>query len=117
MENIFSAIFLAFMITKYSIYTEPPVGFHPTVEVAACYCEWDNKYLFLLRQPSRPQGGTYGVPAGKIEKGETAREAAIRELAEETGIVIDDMTEVGKLYIRLPHVDYIFHLFSKHFQE
>jgi mutator protein MutT len=33
--------------------------------------------------------GTLGQPAGKVEKGETFRQAAIRELEEETGLIAD----------------------------
>lgn len=34
------------------------------------------------------QGGLWGFFGGEIEHGETARQAAVRELAEETGIVV-----------------------------
>jgi 8-oxo-dGTP pyrophosphatase MutT (NUDIX family) len=42
--------------------------------------------LLLLRQPP---GVGWGLPAGLMERGERPIEAAARELAEETGIVID----------------------------
>ncbi len=102
---------------EYLTFTEPPEGFKPTVEVASCYCEYKNKILLLKRHPSRPQGGTWGVPAGKLEKGESPREAVIREIYEEVGFAIDDdsLKEIGCLYIRLPHVDYVYHMFRKTF--
>lgn len=34
-------------------------------------------------------GFTYGIPGGKIEKGETAREAAVREIKEETALKVN----------------------------
>lgn len=42
--------------------------------------------------------GEYGLPAGRIESGESAREAAARELLERTGYRIDeqDLNEIGK---------------------
>jgi 8-oxo-dGTP pyrophosphatase MutT (NUDIX family) len=105
------------MITKYLLYTEPPLDFLPTVEVAACYCEWNSKFLFLLRHSTRPQGNTWGLPAGKLEKGETPAIGMLRELEEETGIVEKEIKEIGKLFIRLEHVDYIYHMFHKKFTE
>ena len=102
---------------KYTIYSQPPPDFHPTVEVASCYCSYENKILLLKRHPRKPQGDTWGVPAGKLEKRETPRMAVVREIHEEVGLEIDDehLKEIGKLYVRLPHVDYIYHMFSRHF--
>jgi 8-oxo-dGTP diphosphatase len=38
--------------------------------------------------------GSWGIPAGGIDAGETARAAAVRELAEETGLDVDGETLV-----------------------
>lgn len=102
---------------KCLIFTEPPKDFLPTLEVAGCYCEHENHLLFLKRHPLRPQGNTWGVPGGKLEIGETPRAAVIREIFEEVGLDIDDdgLVSVGFLYARLPHVDYIYHMFRKQF--
>jgi 8-oxo-dGTP pyrophosphatase MutT (NUDIX family) len=44
--------------------------------------------------------GAWGIPAGGIDAGETAREAAVRELAEETGLRADPeaLVELPTLY-------------------
>jgi 8-oxo-dGTP pyrophosphatase MutT (NUDIX family) len=59
------------------------------------------------------------VPGGKIEKEETPRMAVIREVWEEAGIDMNDegLEEVGKLYCKLPHVEYVYHMFRKRFSE
>lgn len=102
---------------KYQIFNTPPKDFNPIVEAAGCYCAFEDKILYLKRHPNSPQGNTWGVPAGKFEKGENARQAVVREVKEEAGLDIDDagLEEIGKLYIRLPHVDYVYHMFCKFF--
>ncbi len=39
-------------------------------------------------------------PGGNVEKGETAEEAAIREVREETGGIIKQMTYIGQYYVK-----------------
>ncbi|MGD9502373.1 MAG: NUDIX hydrolase [Methyloceanibacter sp.] len=47
-----------------------------------------NKVL-LVRRKRAPSAGLWSLPGGKLERGESAREAARRELKEETGIEAD----------------------------
>lgn len=97
----------------YTLYFDPPKDFHPSVHVAGCFCEWEDKILYLKRHAEKPQGDTWGLPAGKLEKGEDPQMAAVREVQEEVGIQLkpDDLHEVVKLYIRLDNVDYVFTAF------
>ncbi len=46
----------------------------------------DDRFL-LVRRANPPAQAMYAFPGGKAEDGETAEQAAIRELAEETGLV------------------------------
>ncbi len=39
----------------------------------------------LVRRANPPDAGLWGFPGGKIEFGETVKDAAMRELREETG--------------------------------
>lgn len=44
--------------------------------------------LLLIRRAIDPQRGKWSVPAGYVDKGEAPAAAAIREAAEETGLVV-----------------------------
>ena len=49
----------------------------------------NGRVLVALRSERQHQGGFWEFPGGKVEKGETAREALCRELYEELGIEVD----------------------------
>jgi mutator protein MutT len=43
-------------------------------------------HVLLVERAKAPNAGTWGFPGGHVEWGETALEAAVRELFEETGV-------------------------------
>ena len=51
------------------------------------------------------------IPAGKLERGEDPREAAIRELKEETGAVSAHMTDLGALLVSPGCYGEVLHLY------
>ncbi len=96
------------------VYDSKPEDFLAAVEIAACYLEIDGHLLLLKCGEQKPEAGCWGVPAGKLEKGETPLDAAIRELFEETGIRAERVScfSLGSLFIRKPEIDYVYHLFK-----
>ncbi len=98
------------------VFLEPPQGFSSQMEVAGCFCEYQGKLLFLLRSPQKPQGNTWCVPGGKLEKGEPPMHAVIREVKEETGIELREeaLNYCRKVYIRFPGRDFVLHIYRTH---
>jgi len=47
---------------------------------------WRGDEVLLIKRGKPPYQGHWSIPGGKINYGETAQEAALRELMEETGI-------------------------------
>jgi len=72
------------------IYKKRPLIFKPKFCASGCFLQikenGQDKFLMFLRQDYKPQGNTWSVPAGKIEKGENATQCILRELEEETGL-------------------------------
>ncbi|MEU8640000.1 NUDIX domain-containing protein [Amycolatopsis sp. NPDC048633] len=58
--------------------------------------------LLLIRRANDPGSGQWSLPGGRVEPGETDKEAVVRELAEETGLDVIPGTLVGSV-IRGPY--------------
>lgn len=72
-----------------------PVGVHVLLER-------DGEVLLMRRAGTGFFDGLYSLPGGHVEEGESLRATAIREMAEELGIVLDevDLSVVGVVHRR-----------------
>lgn len=97
----------------------PFEGFNPKFEVASCFLEVGDKFLLLLRQDFKSEGNKWGVPAGKVEQGESAEEALVREIQEEIGLELsrERITFFDTVYVRYPDYDFVYHMFRAAFEE
>ena len=64
--------------------------------------------LLLIRRGRAPSAGLWSVPGGRVEPGESAAEAAAREVREETGLDV----RVGALLATVEIGDYLVHDFA-----
>ena len=62
-----------------------PIAERKTVRTAGCFLEYGGKFLILQRHQNKPQGGTWGLPAGKVSTNESDVQTILREIREETG--------------------------------
>ncbi|WP_083707787.1 NUDIX domain-containing protein [Brevirhabdus pacifica] len=68
-----------------------------TIAVAACIVrDQQGRVLLAQRRADQMSPGTWEIPGGKVEPGEAAADAAIRELHEETGLVARNLRPVSR---------------------
>lgn len=74
------------------------------IAIAGLFAFNENDELLLLQRHSEDLGGgQWGVPGGRVEDGEDAEAAVLREAAEETGIKSIQVKRLGVHEIRMPH--------------
>ena len=57
--------------------------------------------VLLVKRGSEPQKGQWSLPGGLIELGESLTEAVAREVAEETGLVVEPAVELVQVRLGL----------------
>ncbi|MDP3677446.1 MAG: (deoxy)nucleoside triphosphate pyrophosphohydrolase [Novosphingobium sp.] len=71
----------------------------PTAISVVCIALIDDlgRVLLQKRRPGSRHGGLWELPGGKVEPGESAKAALVREIAEELGIAVapDDLRPAG----------------------
>jgi 8-oxo-dGTP diphosphatase len=73
---------------------------------AASACVWCGDAVLLVQRGKSWGKGSWALPGGRIEPQETAVEAALRELSEETGVVAELRHFVGDFTLESPAVIY-----------
>lgn len=64
------------------------------IKVAIAIVTEGNKILVAKRDAKQHQGGLWEFPGGKVELDETFEQAALRELAEEVGVIADSAESI-----------------------
>ncbi len=90
-----------------------PKKFTPQFEIVSCFFEFNNKILLLHRCSHKPQGDTWGVPAGKVDPNESLQQAIIREVFQETGCQVssNNLNYFQKVFVKYPKYDFIYHMY------
>ena len=101
-------------LRAHNVHTTPP-GAHRAAAVAVAICEegsgadlpgiaaptgWSTRAALLLTRRAEGLGnhsGQWALPGGRIEPGETPQEAALREMAEEIGLLLAPESVLGRL--------------------
>jgi len=64
------------------------------------HATWSTEAALLLTRRAaglRSHAGQWAMPGGRVDEGETPEQAALRELAEEVGLVLDAQSVLGRL--------------------
>jgi len=96
-----------------------PKNFSPEFEVVACFFQVRDTFLLLQCSDQKKYGGMWGMPAGKLEAGEGLTEGLIREVFEETAVLLSakDVAFLKTVYVCYPELDFVFHVFRTTFSD
>lgn len=85
------------------------------IEGAICLIRRNGRLLLQERALGRFAGGKWDAPGGKLRLGESPEQCVVREIAEETGLRIDDPLLRGRFHVYFGdrnQPDWTVHVFS-----
>lgn len=88
-----------------------PAPLRPLTRVAAAVIWQDGRFLLARRPPGKVYDGWWEFPGGKLEAGETSREALDRELHEELGVHVVTARPWLTRHFDYPHAHVALHFF------
>ena len=83
----------------------------PVRKAVRCYLIKNDKIVVTKYNEPNKKAGYYEIPGGKIEAGELPEQTAIREMQEETGIIVKKLKNKGNLKIEYPDRKFEFVVF------
>ncbi len=96
-----------------TISTIKPKNFTSKLEVASNWIEHDGLFLFVQKSGDAREDLVWSLPGGKVEPNEPCVQACIREVLEETQIMLqsEQVRFLKKLYITKPDFEYTYHMY------
>lgn len=71
----------------------------PPILAASAVIRDAQQRILLVQRANPPDKGCWTLPGGRVDPGETLELAAVREVLEETGLVIRIVRELGQLNV------------------
>ena len=94
----------AYASSSPTLYPTPKVSKKiPIYDIAVSVVKYQNKILITKRQNKNFLPGLWEFPGGKIEKNETATQAIIREVKEETNLTVSNPIFLGNITHKYSH--------------
>jgi 8-oxo-dGTP pyrophosphatase MutT (NUDIX family) len=89
------------------------IGHAPILIIGAVVLIVDKQNRLLMMK--RSDSGSWGLPGGAVEPGETVEEAALRETLEESGLRVEEMSLFGvfsgpECYYKYPNGDEVYNV-------
>jgi ADP-ribose pyrophosphatase YjhB (NUDIX family) len=89
------------------------IGHAPILMIGAVVLIVDKQNRLLMMK--RSDSGSWGLPGGAVEPGETVEEAALRETLEESGLRVEEMSLFGvfsgpECYYKYPNGDEVYNV-------
>jgi ADP-ribose pyrophosphatase YjhB (NUDIX family) len=75
--------------------------------LVSCYMHWHDRVVFC-RRAQAPARGLWALPAGFVEMSETLEEGVVREIREETGLLVDPRGVALFRLMSLPHISEVY---------
>lgn len=96
------------------IYKDKPSDFNKRFDAVGCFLQCSGEFVLLRRHAHKASGDKWGLPAGKKEVGESIEQAMLREIKEETGLILaaTSVNYFSSLYVRDGSFDIEWHMFS-----
>jgi 8-oxo-dGTP pyrophosphatase MutT (NUDIX family) len=93
---------------------EKPDDFKKQFDIVGCLLEYDGKIVLLRRQLHKASGNKWGLPAGKMDAGESTLQAILREVKEETGLTLPEasLKYFDSFYVKDGSLDLEWHMFQ-----
>ena len=67
-------------------------------QTAAAIIEFPNNKVLLIKRGTPVFRGYWALPGGKVDDGETVEEAMVREIKEETGLIVEIVKKIGEYH-------------------
>ncbi len=95
------------------LYKEIQQNAKPLFRAVGCICIFEGNILLLQRVLDKSYPGYWGIPSGKIKDNESPVKAMVRELFEETGILLsgDNLKEINTYHIVNNDMNFLYTLF------
>ena len=97
----------------YSISLKPLKNFKPVNDVVGCVLEYKDKILLVYRNKNKSDGEKWGIPSGKLEKNELPIDGLIREIHEETKILLNKNSVflIENFYVQRKEMHFIYRMY------